>query len=245
MSETKVKKACRYFKITRQAIQQKKSISKPIFISDSKGKYVKAAITTEHALNIDFQTKKGWKIQRAIDWSEKNLVNLCSKHRSVTIYIWLGTCDLTELSATSRYISLARQTDANVRYLKRKFIELKTFIGRNIPNSKVIFLEVPPYSIQRWNRSQGHKTPDIFGDDDQHLQNQLYELNNIIREINQSDKLSPHFDLDLRKNSKRKGGTDEFYNFNLYKYDGVHPNSHLSQLWIRRIATKVLEQCFK
>lgn len=213
MSETKVKKACRYFKVTGQPIQQKTSASKPILISDSKVKYVKAAITTEHALNIEFQTKAGWKIQSVIDWSQKKLANLCSKHRSVIIYIWLGTCDLTELSATSRYISLAGQTDANIRYLEGKFIELKTFVGRNIPNSKVVFLEVPPYSIQRWNMSQGHKTPDIFGDDDQHLQNQLYKLNNINREINHP----PHFDLDIRKTSKRKGGTDEIYNFNIYK----------------------------
>ncbi|CAG2238012.1 ECM29 [Mytilus edulis] len=99
--------------------------------------------------------------------------------------------------------------------------------------------------IKRWNRSQGHKNPDIFSEDDQTLQNQLYLLNTFIQEINQSAEKSPKFDLDIRKTSKRKGGTDEYYNFNLYRTDGVHPNLLLAKLWMRRIATKILHQCYR
>ncbi|CAC5357157.1 unnamed protein product [Mytilus coruscus] len=220
MSETKVVKSSRYFRVNKRDIQDKTAQSQPIIISDSKGNYIKRDIITEEFLNIKFITKKGQKVQQTIDWAEKELPSICHQHKNITFYIWLRTCNLTELNKTTRYISLVNQNDSNVRYLRRKFIELKAVITKIKPKSEIIFLEVPPYSIQCWNRSQGHKNPDIFSEDDQTLQNQLYQLNTFIQEINQSAEKSPKFDLDIRKTSKRKGGTDEYYNFNLYKTDG-------------------------
>ncbi|CAG2197890.1 unnamed protein product [Mytilus edulis] len=182
-----------------------------------------------HLLESGLIDKNRQKVQQAIDWAEKELPSICHQHKNITFYIWLGTCNLTELNRTTRYISLVNQNDSNVRYLRRKFIELKELITKIKPKSKIIFLEIPPYSIQRWNRSQGHKNPDIFSEDDQTLQNQLYLLNTFIQEINQSAEKSPKFDLDIRKTSKRKGGTDEYYNFNIYRTDGVHPNRPIKQ----------------
>lgn len=245
MSESRVRRSCQTFKISRSAVERKQLDRQPFIIADSKGEYIQEAITTEGLLNIRYITKRGWVVQQVIDWVEKNLKNQCESYKKKTFYIWLGTCDLTELNRTTGYISLRHQLDANVRYLRRKFIELKTYILENINQSKVIFLEVPPYSIQRWNKYKGHKQPETFADDEQTLQDQLYQLNRYIREINESEKKSPKFEYDIRKISKRKGGVDEYYNFNLYKKDGVHPNPQLSKLWLRRISTKILEYCYK
>lgn len=245
MSAARIQRSCHTFRISRSAVQDKQAYSQPFIIADSKGKYIRKYITTEDVLNIKYFNKKGWKVQQVIDWAEENLKGLCEQYQRKTFYIWLGTCDLTEFNKTTRYISLGHQLDANVRYIRRKFIELKNYIVQNIPKSEVIFLEIPPYSIQRWNKTQGHKQPDIFAEDDQNLQDQLYQLNKYIREINNSETKSPKFEYDIRKISKRKGGTDEYLNFNLYADDGVHPSPTLSKLWLRRICTKILERCFK
>lgn len=245
MSENRLKKSGQFFQVRKKDIAEKKSLSKPIILADSKGKYIQRAITTEASLGIQFCSEGGWKVQQVIDWAEKKLGGICRRHKQVTIYIWLGTCDLTDLNKSSKYISLNSTNDSNVRYIRRKFIELQNFITTTIPKSTVIFLEVPPFSIQWWNKNKGHKEPEIFAKDDQELQNQLYLLNKFIRELNHSDRKSPKFDLDIRKQSKRKGGTDEYYNFRLYKKDGIHPDTQLAKLWLRRISWKVIDQCFK
>ncbi|CAG2249322.1 unnamed protein product [Mytilus edulis] len=136
MSANKIIKSSRYFRVNKRDIQDKTAQSQPIIISDSKGNYIKRAITTEDFLNIKFITKKGQKVQQAIDWAEKELPSICHQHKNITFYIWRGTCNLTELNRTTRYISLVNQNDSNVRYLRRKFIELKELITKIKPNSK-------------------------------------------------------------------------------------------------------------
>ena len=244
MSESSIKKSCDYFRLSKQEIEKYSPVRKAILIADSKGNYIKDKITTESKLNIKFITRKGWKIQEVIDWAERELTNECRHFDKITCYIWLGTCNLTEYTRSSKYITLQAHNDSNVKYLKRKFIELKHLIQSSLANSKVVFLEVPAYSIQWWNRKHGHKTPTDFATDDQLLQDQIYQLNKYIVEINGSEELSPKFELDQRKVSVRKGKKDEYYNFNLMKDDGVHPSSNLATLWLRRIANKILKQCF-
>lgn len=76
------------------------------------------------------------------------------------------------------------------------------------PGSKVTFLETPVYSIKSWNQYQYHKDPSIFEQQDQKLQQQIYTLNNKVREINNTlGTHSPEFTSDLSKTDTYRSGT--------------------------------------
>jgi hypothetical protein len=63
------------------------------------------------------------------------------------------TCDITHLDKKTRLISLESEDSTNVRYIIRKFNELKEIIVSKIARADVVFLEVPSISIQHWNYS--------------------------------------------------------------------------------------------
>lgn len=72
MSENKIIKSSRYFRVNKRDIQDKTAQSQPIIISDSKGNYIKRAITTEDFLNIKFITKKDKKYSKLLIGPKKN-----------------------------------------------------------------------------------------------------------------------------------------------------------------------------
>ena len=79
------------------------------------------------------------------------------------------------------------------------------------------------------------------------MERQLDQLNIKIRELNKSDNRSPRFVLDLWRDSKghnKKSVTKTYTDLNLLEKDGVHPKPLLARIWMRRIGTKVYEDCF-
>ncbi|CAC5361920.1 unnamed protein product [Mytilus coruscus] len=155
MSEKKILKSCRTFYINPKEVNKKKATRKVVILADSKGKYIEREITTEHCLNIKFIVKSGWTVQKCIDWVEKNLTTTFHVNETYTFYIWLGTCDITNLDRSTRLISLDSDSNRNIRYIIRKFQELKEAITSRIIRSDIVFLEVPSISIQHWNYKKG------------------------------------------------------------------------------------------
>ena len=248
MSENRVQKSIRRFYIDPKEVQNRKTLRKPVILADSKGNYIQRQITSEHCLNTKFFCHKGWTIQECINWAEKHLPNKFDKEEKLSFYIWLGTCDLTYYDKSTKFISLEDdKNDRNITYIIRKFNELKEFITSQFARSEVVFLEVPSISIQHWNHSRGHKNYKEFIEQDKKLELMLDQLNNKIRQLNNSVNRSPHFMLDLWRSSKghkKKSPTKTYTYLNLLEKDGVHPKPALARLWMRRIATKIYEDCF-
>jgi hypothetical protein len=71
------------------------------------------------------------------------------------------------------------------------------------PNCKLTFLEVPHYSIVRWNITRGHRQPEVFATQDNTLHEQIEAINQAIHTLNR--KLLPLFTcfLALRCTVKR------------------------------------------
>jgi hypothetical protein len=65
-----------------------------------------------------------------------------------------------------RLISLESEDSTNVRYIIRKFNELKEVIVSKIARADVVFLNVPSISIQHWNYSEGHTYYKDYEDQD-------------------------------------------------------------------------------
>ena len=136
----------------------------------------------------------------------------------------------------TRLIPLESEDSTNVWHIIRKFNDLKEIIVSKIARVDVVFLEVPSISIQHWNYSQGHTNYKDYEDQDKKLELHLDILNEEIRKVNGSGNKSPRFMQDLWRGSK-----------------GHNPRSHtktytdlslLARLWLRRIATKILTDCF-
>jgi hypothetical protein len=151
------------------------------------------------------------------------------------------------LDKKTRLISLESEDSTSVRYIIRKFNELKEIIVSKIARADVVFPEVPLISIQHWNYSQGHTNYKDYEDQDKKLELHLDILNEEIRKVNGSGDRSPRFMEDLWRGSKGhnpRSHTKTYTDLSLLKRDGVHPKKILSRLWLRRIATKILTDCF-
>jgi len=146
--------------------------------------------------------KRGWKIQDCINWAKNNLTTIFVVTEKYTFYIWLGTCDITHLDKKTRLISLESEDSTNVRYIIRKFNELKEVIVSKIARADVVFLNVPSISIQHWNYSQGHTYYKDYEDQDKKREPHLDILNEEIRKVNGSGDRSPRFMQDLWRGSK-------------------------------------------
>ena len=215
-----------------------------ILISSSKGNYVKPHVDILNSVGFDleFVCRGGATFPAQYYWLVRNLSAKVKIYDQIVIFVWLGTCDLTKKKGS--FISLQHGTDEEaVSYLTNQIQNFCSFAAR-FPSVKLVFLEIPPYSIVEWNRCKGHHSPLDFQEQDVSLSTRIILVNEVLRQINDSRNFtSPLFRLDLTRYRKSWGGFQrKFLNFDLYK-DGIHPTDTLARYWMKRIASKILLLC--
>jgi len=110
--------------------------------------------------------------------------------------------------------------------------------------SKIVFLEIPPYSIVRWNSAKGHRTPNHFISQDKVLSHRLALANERIQEVHYRNSVaSPRFRLAVLRCHSSKRGKRHTVNYNLY-IDGVHPSVTMCRYWLRNILTAINRHCY-
>ena len=219
----------------------------PVVLTDSKGRYLKDQVQNVHPENkIVWWAKSGAGVEEQFAWLRENLqsefVNLHSDH--ITLYIWLGTCDLT--TKTGEFIDLKSEDFSAGNRLCRFYRQIHEYIS-DYPNIRLIFLQLPCYSIYFWNLSHGHSDPEQFREKDKILANQLSEVNKYIRGFNSvlhPEINSVDFGLDLEKSNKPHNRRHISYcnNFQLY-LDGIHPCPELARLWVVRLSLRLEKDC--
>ena len=220
-------------------------IKQPILIGDSKGNYLKSHsdLFAQFGFNLDFECRGGARFVDYYYWLQSNLYKKVNKCGSIVLYIFLGTCDLT--IRKGKFIELRHSShDSAVSYLIYQIDRFRSFIAR-FPSVSVVFLEIPPYSIQEWNKSRGHRDPKSFLSQDLALYERLCSVNEHIKAVNdQKHFRSPRFNLDLRRTRKSKGDSHRrvSINFSCFK-DGVHPNPLLARFWLKKIIVLIIESC--
>lgn len=174
----------------------------------------------------------------------KTVDNQCS----YIIYLWTGTCDLTYKSRGLSYLkSDTVDNNESVSNLIDLFREFKSFC-KTYRNVDILILESPPYSIYQYNtrtESLGEEQDNRFKSQDKILAKQVASVNKQIREINGQDNLvSPTFKHDVVSN--RKSANRQAYESFNYKLslDGIHPDTLLSQVWMRRILIQMYVNCY-
>ena len=266
MTESKIRK--RIFDINLGPVRNKTRKKSAILLTDSKGKYISEQISTESFLDFQIASKPSIKIEtpETAEFIWSILKNLLQYQDKAIIFLWLGTCDFTIKSHTTKLITL-RYTTLNYKTRIQKLIDCLLKYKRQIETrykySRVILLECPPVSIIRHNKDKGHKHPEIFHNQNEKLEKQLKLFNSLVQDINlsccpkakntvQFIYMSPNFTKDIHvlhktkgsKGSKGKNRIIQYYiNYPLL-IDGVQPSELLSKLWLRRICNKVALLCY-
>lgn len=219
----------------------------PVVLSDSKGGKLEKHVTHSTERQLVWWTKGGAKVEDSVSWLERNVARNIRRYGDIWLYVWLGTCNLT--TKNKAYISLTSEKDDATDIIVENYHKIVDIVNK-YPGSKVTFLETPVYSIKSWNQYQYHKDPSIFEQQDQKLQQQIYTLNNKVREINNTlGTHSPEFTSDLSKTDTYRSGTKRTvkvrrtYTFKLYK-DGIHPDPLLAKAWLRKISEQAKRDCW-
>jgi hypothetical protein len=159
MSETKLRKYLE--KQAREPIcVNKRLISTPAILADSKGNSLKrSGCESLDGRPIKWWCKSGARTRDQLNWLKKNIGNKIAQYGNLTIFVWLGTCDLTVKEG--KYISLRQGSDKIVEDVEQSYREIQEVVKTH-DKLKIVFLEVPVYSIEEWNKKKGHKTPELF-----------------------------------------------------------------------------------
>ena len=63
-------------------------------------------------------------------------------------------------------------------------IDKNFLLVARFPTVSVVFLEIPPYIIKEWNRTQGHPNPERFDSQNKILSERISLVNEYIKEVN-------------------------------------------------------------
>ena len=88
---------------------------------------------------------------------------------------------------------------------------------------KLTFIEIPIFSIRRWNELKGHTAPENLIIRDKVLESRIKVANEHLHRINKLNQVefrSLNVDLEVIRHNKGRR-VKKYYNHNLYK-DGIH-----------------------
>lgn len=216
----------------------------PVFLSDSKGRYLRyeAAVPLEHNIVwVDQGHEGGRTTRQGLEWVRQNVKNFPTRYPyGFVLFVWLGTCNFCDLNA-SRHLNLKNLA----RVSAETILDLKKIVRLGAEhNFQVILLEIPVFCTQEWNRRHGHQAPEEFREQDRLIQRDIQLVNEEIRKINvESGKVTPLFNVDLKRKRQRLSVSNSYFNFSQFR-DGVHPDRLLSRYWLRKIAELVLLECY-
>lgn len=230
--------------------------SKPIFLSDSKARYILdyRYLIEDFGYSIDFQFRSGARFLDLFCWLQKNLQYKVQQYGKIVLYVWLGTCDLTAKksefirvgSRTKKitYVDLRHKTDSlAISYVRQQIDKFRQLVSK-FPSVKIVFLEIPYYSIEQYNRHLKVVNPESYHESDLFLTERISILNDYIREVNEiSGFNTPRFNRDLVKYRKSKDQSSRrSLDFSGYK-DGIHPDKVLAGVWMKKIVSHMLHAC--
>ena len=206
----------------------------PVLVSDSKGRYLFQQVKFDN--NIKWYFRSSISCSQHLEIIKRNLPKLIQKHpKGVTLFIWLGTCDLT-VKNSDGFISLSSRTNSAVYEVYSVFNQIY-FLTKEFTNVNLVFIELPVYSIYWWNKLKNHSNPELFREDDSILHAQIDLLNQYIRDINRLLHVhSPCLSNDLIQSRKQRKRKHSFCSYSFCGYtDGIHPNDELSKLWLLKL----------
>ena len=217
----------------------------PVVLSDSKGGYLRDQISHPEDREIVWWNKSGAKITDSRHWLERNIKHKIIELGNIHLYVWLGTCDLTSKNK-DKTIALTSQHPEAAQNIFEELAKFKAVI-QQFPGSRITFVEIPYYSILRWNLHAKKGQPEDRIAQDQQLSQQITEVNSKITELNTALGVrTPLLNLHLKARKHVKRGKDKPYkhyiNYQLY-LDGIHPKPILAKVWLAEFSKQIRADC--
>ena len=189
----------------------------PVIISDSKGLCLKGQSIDQASRQIKWWCASGAKTQDRLKWFQSSIAENIKSLGNLSIYVWLGTCNLTT-RGKSGFISLTSQNEDTVQFILDKYQDFINIIGQ-YPESTI-----KVYPITKYNKNEC-----------------IRYLNETL------NSRSPNFSIQLqsrrpRSRSKNKP-TEKYFNYNLYS-DGIHPQPLLAKTWIKELVEQIQKNCW-
>ena len=134
-----------------------------IIIGDSKVRHL------FQVSNVRNHVRMLWRKGAAVNntFLNKETVKYIRKYRNrgrgpVTVLLWHGTCELTTVIDRKKgHINISSRPDL-VNGVAADYMAYRERIKRQFPETQVLFIEVPMYSIVHWNKHREHPDPEIF-----------------------------------------------------------------------------------
>lgn len=215
---------------------------KVILLSDSRGRYLEPY--NQSGWNIEFVYKSGARLAQGYYWLKSNICSLVKQYDSIHLFIWLGTCDVTQKfgpSITLRHNSL----EESFSYITGQICRFCELVA-NYPTIKLVFLEIPPYSLLKWYEYKQLGITKELSEQNLELHRRICVINEFIQERNDCIGVeSPRFKLDLYNIRKASGKTGrKSLSFKHY-LDGIHPDEILSRVWLKRLMERSFYMSYK
>ena len=204
-------------------------------LADSKGFNLQQQVKVNPESFIQFWCKSSATAENRFQYLQDNLGRELNTLHNITLYIWVDTCNLTKREGDFIYLRSRDNSAVNkfISDLKNIYYFVKQF-GNQV---KLVFLQLPIYSIHEFIAYQGYQEENSFKEDAVNFY--INDTNRLLHVI------SPKFSEDLQKPRRRKTSTTISYNINYSLLnDGVHPDNILAKLWLIRIINLIHKDCY-
>ena len=225
-------KTAKQVELFNQKLNDNFSDNNALIVGDSKVRHLSEVSNVKNHVRMIW--RKGANINNAFLTRETGrYISRYRRRGPVTILLWHGTCELTTVIDREKlHINFSTRPDLVNRILA-DYMAYKERIKRQFPETRVLFIEIPFYSIISWNKKMKHPHPDIFEANQQRLELAIIELNNMIKTINEPDKVPCiSQDMILSYKKKKKHTRTNKVNFELL-LDGIHPGTQICTLWLK------------
>ena len=113
---------------------------------------------------------------------------------------------------------------------------------------KLTFVEIPHYSIVRWNKIIEPAKAESLTEQDLQLENQIEGLNKLIHDWNTAQEVhSPLLNIHLIARKQIRRGKNKpskkYINYNLL-VDGIHPKPILAKTWLAELSQQIRKDCW-
>ena len=218
----------------------------PVLLSDSKGLRLQTQVRVNPETLIRFWCYPGATAENRLRYLTNNLHNQLVNLQRITLFVWVGTCNLTT-KRSDGFIELSSEGNSAAYQLINTLKDIYHFTRTFGPDVKLVFLHLPLYSIYHSNLSHGQRDAGNFIEQDVLLHRQIKIVNNYINDTNRLlGTYTPQFSEDLlasKRNSAYSLRTKYKYKFVLYT-DGVHHKPLLAKLWLARICRLIRDFCY-
>lgn len=214
----------------------------PILVSDSKGFTLRDACN-RYEFPLESWCFAGAKTEVLVNLIESRIEKALKRHQYIIIYLWAGTCDLTE--KRGKFINLRHHSNKSVNNIVEQYNRALKLV-RKYKGAEIKFIDCPILSIVKWNKSRNHQNPAKYKSEDFQVTRQVKLLNSKILELNKSIgkntiKISQYF---FRGRKVKRGGVRKSVRITINKKDGVHPGALFSLVITKHLLIDTYLECY-